>query len=49
MKLKVIEAWDEPHLASLSGDQPEGSLHYEGSTAEVTTSDVIMTVIIGSF
>ncbi|XP_072044356.1 uncharacterized protein [Amphiura filiformis] len=39
VKLQVLEAWDEPHSASPTGDQPEGSLHYEGRAAKVTTDD----------
>ncbi|XP_064638416.1 uncharacterized protein LOC135494385 [Lineus longissimus] len=33
-KLKITEAWDEPHSAATSGDNPSGSLHYDGRQAE---------------
>ena len=35
----MLEAWDEPHQQSPVGDASEGSLHYEGRTAKVDTSD----------
>ena len=35
----MLEAWDEPHQQSSSGDTPAGSLHYEGRAAKVDTSD----------
>ncbi|CAH1242188.1 IHH [Branchiostoma lanceolatum] len=39
VRLKVLEAWDEAHAASPSGDQPAGSLHYEGRAARLQLSD----------
>lgn len=39
MKLRVLEAWDEPHSGDTDGDQPEFSLHYEGRAVKVTASD----------
>ena len=40
-RLLVLDAWDEPHQGSdyEAGDWPEGSLHYEGRAATLTTSD----------
>ncbi|XP_035695372.1 uncharacterized protein LOC118429104 [Branchiostoma floridae] len=39
VKLKVLEAWDEPHAGATTGDHPAGSLHYEGRAAKLTLSD----------
>ncbi|XP_038060132.1 uncharacterized protein LOC119731158 [Patiria miniata] len=41
VKLLVLEAWDEPHdgSAHTDGDQPAGSLHYEGRAAKLALSD----------
>ncbi|CAH1266792.1 SHH [Branchiostoma lanceolatum] len=39
VKLKVLEAWDEPHEGATSGDHTAGSLHYEGRAATLTLSD----------
>ncbi|XP_078663391.1 uncharacterized protein LOC144906712 [Branchiostoma floridae x Branchiostoma belcheri] len=39
VKLKVLESWDEPHSGSPAGDQPAGSLHYEGRAARLQVSD----------
>ena len=38
VKLKILEAWDEPHSAAPSGDSPAGSLHYEGRAAVIQLS-----------
>ncbi|XP_022111291.1 uncharacterized protein LOC110990548 [Acanthaster planci] len=41
VKLLVLEAWDEAHEGSTytDGDQPAGSLHYEGRAAKLSLSD----------
>ncbi|XP_070580394.1 uncharacterized protein [Ptychodera flava] len=39
VKLKVLEAWDEPHEGSPNGDHPADSIHYEGRAATLTLSD----------
>ncbi|XP_019614930.1 PREDICTED: uncharacterized protein LOC109462776 isoform X2 [Branchiostoma belcheri] len=39
VKLKVLEAWDEPHAGATEGDQPAESLHFEGRAAKLTLTD----------
>ncbi|KAI8492680.1 hypothetical protein Bbelb_297210 [Branchiostoma belcheri] len=39
VKLKVLEAWDEPHAGATEGDAPAESLHFEGRAAKLTLTD----------